>query len=143
MPAKCVVDKTANFPVFVIVMFSLLSSTWSLGEQHLQCSGICGNAISKLNSIDPRVPAPAIDRRARQSRRLIDRRVSKGDPVSVSLLVLAFEDEPSIERAVYSWQDSAADFADCLIEARNRRLGCRATATFDGKALKLGGFVSA
>jgi predicted nucleic-acid-binding protein len=50
--------------------------------------------------------------------------------------------EPSIERAIYSWKDSAADFADCLIEARNRRLGCRATATFDGKALKLAGFVS-
>jgi predicted nucleic-acid-binding protein len=55
---------------------------------------------------------------------------------------LAFEDEPSIERALYSWKNSAADFADCLIEARNRRLGCRATATFDGKALKLAGFVS-
>ena len=55
---------------------------------------------------------------------------------------LAFEDEPSIERALYSWKDSAADFADCLIEARNRRLGCRATATFDSKALKLAGFVS-
>jgi predicted nucleic-acid-binding protein len=56
---------------------------------------------------------------------------------------LAFEDEPSIERAVYSWKDSAVDFADCLIEARNRQLGCRATATFDGKALKLTGFVPA
>jgi predicted nucleic-acid-binding protein len=55
---------------------------------------------------------------------------------------LAFEDEPSVENAVYSWKDSAADFADCLIEARNRRLGCRATATFDGRALKLPGFIS-
>jgi predicted nucleic-acid-binding protein len=55
---------------------------------------------------------------------------------------LAFEDEPSIERAVYAWKDSAADFADCLIEARNHRLGCRATATFDGKAIKLAGFVA-
>ena len=55
---------------------------------------------------------------------------------------LAFEDEPSVENAVYSWKDSAADFADCLIEARNRRLGCRATATFDGRALKLLGFIS-
>lgn len=54
----------------------------------------------------------------------------------------AFEDEPSIERALYSWKDSAADFADCLVEARNRRLGCEATATFDYKALKLAGFVS-
>jgi predicted nucleic-acid-binding protein len=56
---------------------------------------------------------------------------------------LAFEDEPSVENAVYSWKDSAADFADCLIEAHNRRMGCSATATFDGKALKLSGFISA
>jgi len=55
---------------------------------------------------------------------------------------LAFEDEPSVENAVYSWKESAADFADCLIEARNRRLGCRATATFDGRALNLPGFIS-
>jgi len=55
---------------------------------------------------------------------------------------LAFEDETSVEYALYSWKDSAADFADCLIEARNRRLGCRATATFDRKALKLAGFIS-
>ena len=55
---------------------------------------------------------------------------------------LAFEDEPSVENALYSWKDSAADFADCLIEARNRRLGCRATATFDSRALKLPGFIS-
>jgi predicted nucleic-acid-binding protein len=54
---------------------------------------------------------------------------------------LTFEDEPSVEHALYSWKDSAADFADCLIEARCRRLGCRATATFDGRALKLAGFV--
>jgi predicted nucleic-acid-binding protein len=55
---------------------------------------------------------------------------------------LALEDEPSIENAVYSWKNSAADFADCLIEARNRRLGCRATATYDGRALKVPGFIS-
>jgi predicted nucleic-acid-binding protein len=55
---------------------------------------------------------------------------------------LAFEDEASIEGALYNWKDSAADFADCLIEARNRGLGCHGTATFDGKALKLPGFVS-
>ena len=54
---------------------------------------------------------------------------------------LAFEDEPSVESAVYSWKDSAADFADCLIAARNRRLRYRATATFDGKALKVPGFI--
>jgi predicted nucleic-acid-binding protein len=53
---------------------------------------------------------------------------------------LAFEDEPSIEQAIYSWKDSSAEFADCLIDARNRRLGCRSTATFDRTALKLAGF---
>jgi predicted nucleic-acid-binding protein len=55
---------------------------------------------------------------------------------------LAFEDEPAIEGALYSWKDSVADFADCLIEAHNRRLGCHGTATFDAKALQLAGFVS-
>jgi predicted nucleic-acid-binding protein len=55
---------------------------------------------------------------------------------------LSIEDEPSVEHAVYCWKDSAADFAECLIEARNHRLGCRATATFDSKALKLAGFIS-
>jgi predicted nucleic-acid-binding protein len=55
---------------------------------------------------------------------------------------LALEDETSVEYALYSWKDSASDFADCLIEGRNRRFGCRATATFDGKALKLAGFIS-
>jgi predicted nucleic-acid-binding protein len=48
-----------------------------------------------------------------------------------------------VETAVYSWKDSAADFADCLIEARNRRLGCRATTAFGVRALKLAGFISA
>jgi predicted nucleic-acid-binding protein len=54
-----------------------------------------------------------------------------------------FEDEPAIEEALFTWKDAAADFADCLIGARNRRLGCRATATFDAKAAKLPGFVVA
>lgn len=54
---------------------------------------------------------------------------------------LAFEDESAIEHAIYLWKDSAAEFADCLIDARNLRLGCSATATFDGRALKLAGFV--
>ena len=54
---------------------------------------------------------------------------------------LAFEDEPSIEHAIHTWKDSAVDFADSLIDARNVRLGCQATATFDIKALKLTGFI--
>ena len=54
-----------------------------------------------------------------------------------------FEDEPAIEEALFVWKDSAADFADCLIGARNRRLGCRATASFDVKASALPGFITA
>jgi len=55
---------------------------------------------------------------------------------------LELEDEPTIEEALHHWKDSAADFADCLIAARHRRLGCRATATFDARAVKLPGFVA-
>ena len=54
-----------------------------------------------------------------------------------------FEDEPSIEEALFTWKDANADFADCLIGARNLRLGCRATATFDAKASRLPGFIVA
>jgi predicted nucleic-acid-binding protein len=54
-----------------------------------------------------------------------------------------FEDEPAIEEALFIWKDTAAAFADCLIGAKNRRLGCRATATLDVKASKLPGFIAA
>ena len=54
-----------------------------------------------------------------------------------------FEDVPAIEEALFTWKDANADFADCLIGARNLRLGCRATATFDAKASRLPGFIVA
>ena len=54
-----------------------------------------------------------------------------------------FEDEPTIEEALFIWKDTTSDFADCLIGVHNRRLGCRATATFDMKASKLPGFIAA
>ncbi len=54
-----------------------------------------------------------------------------------------FEDEPAIEEALFIWKDSTADFADCLIGAKNRRMGCRATATFDVRASRLPGFIAA
>lgn len=54
-----------------------------------------------------------------------------------------FEDEAAVEEALFLWKESVADFADCLIGARNRRLGCRATATFDLRASKLPGFITA
>ncbi len=50
---------------------------------------------------------------------------------------LTFEDEPALEEALFYWKDSTCGFADCLIAAHNRQLGCRATATFDAKAARL------
>lgn len=55
---------------------------------------------------------------------------------------VAFEDEPGVETALYTWKDGAADFADCLIGAHNTRLGCSSTATFDTKASRLAGFMA-
>ena len=52
---------------------------------------------------------------------------------------LSFEDEPAFEEALFHWKDSTCGFSDCLIAAHNRRLGCRATATFDVKAARLPG----
>ena len=52
---------------------------------------------------------------------------------------LSFEDEPAFDEALFRWKDSACEFSDCLITAHNRHLGCRATATFDGKAARLPG----
>jgi predicted nucleic-acid-binding protein len=54
---------------------------------------------------------------------------------------LRFEHEPTVEETLYTWQRSNAEFADCLIGAHHRRLGCRATATFDAKAAKLAGYL--
>ena len=54
---------------------------------------------------------------------------------------LSFEDEPALEEALFQWKDSACGFSDCLIAAHNRQMGCRATATFDGKAARLPGIV--
>jgi predicted nucleic-acid-binding protein len=56
---------------------------------------------------------------------------------------LLFEDEASLEQALYMWKDSSAQFADCLIGARNWALECRATASFDTKALRVPGFIPA
>lgn len=56
---------------------------------------------------------------------------------------LMFEDEASIEQALYMWKDSSARFADCLIGARHWALGGRATASFDVRALRLPDFIAA
>ena len=55
---------------------------------------------------------------------------------------LQLEDEATIEEALFIWKEANADFADCLIGAKNRRLGCRATASFDTKATRLPGFMA-
>ena len=52
---------------------------------------------------------------------------------------LSFEDESALEDALFRWKDNACEFSDCLITAHNRQIGCRATATFDGKAARLPG----
>jgi predicted nucleic-acid-binding protein len=88
-----------------------------------------------------------------KARRLIDREASRSEPVLVSLLVLLETEwvlrsryelpKAEILTAFSALLDTTvADFADCLIAARNLRIGCHATATFDGKALKLEGFIS-
>ena len=74
-------------------------------------------------------------------------KLKKGEILSafsdlLSALDISFEDEPSIEAALFVWKDSPAQFADCLIGARHWALGCRATATFDGDALKLPTFIA-
>ena len=110
----------------------------------------------------------------RRAQALVERTVTRGEDILVSLLVvietewvlrsryglekstsirtfralletreMLFEDEVSIEQALFDWTDSAAGFSDCLISARNLRLGCTATATFDQKASRLRGFVRA
>lgn len=55
---------------------------------------------------------------------------------------LSFEDEPAVEEALFHWSDSRCGFSDCLIAAHHRQMGCRATATFDGKAARLPGVVA-
>ncbi|MEP6701884.1 MAG: type II toxin-antitoxin system VapC family toxin [Betaproteobacteria bacterium] len=56
-------------------------------------------------------------------------------------LEVEIEDLAAVEETLFVWKDSVADFADCLIGAHNRRIGCRATVTFDAKAGKLRDFV--
>jgi len=53
------------------------------------------------------------------------------------------EREEAVEIALFHWDESAADFADCLIAACHQSHGCRATATFDARATRSPGFVAA
>ena len=44
---------------------------------------------------------------------------------------LAFESRSVLSKAVIGFESSDADFADCLIVAKNAAAGCEHTATFD------------
>ena len=54
---------------------------------------------------------------------------------------ILFQDEATVETALYLWKNTTIGFADCLIGSKYQRLGCHATATFDTKAVKLPCFV--
>lgn len=43
----------------------------------------------------------------------------------------AFESRPVVAHALELYEGSSADFADCVIVAKNAALGCVATLTFD------------
>lgn len=49
----------------------------------------------------------------------------------LSVKTFAFEHRPTLEQATTAFRGGKAGFADCLIAARNRRLGCDYTVSFD------------
>ena len=52
---------------------------------------------------------------------------------------LTFESEEVIEHALALFENSNADFAECLMMAHYQRLGCRSMLTFDMKASRVPG----
>jgi predicted nucleic-acid-binding protein len=50
---------------------------------------------------------------------------------------VSVEDRPVLEKALDLWEQSAAHFANCLILAHSRALGCSTLYTFDKHASKL------
>jgi predicted nucleic-acid-binding protein len=52
---------------------------------------------------------------------------------------LQIEQEEALEEALFFYEGSNADFADCLMSSQYRRLGCSAMLTFDQNAAKLSG----
>jgi predicted nucleic-acid-binding protein len=55
---------------------------------------------------------------------------------------IVVEDADLAWLALSDFKASKADFADCLIGRKNLRLGCDATATFDGRLKGLAGFAA-
>lgn len=52
---------------------------------------------------------------------------------------LQIDDEQALEQAIYVYENSPCDFAECLFWAQYQRMGCRAMLTVDVKAARLGG----
>jgi predicted nucleic-acid-binding protein len=52
---------------------------------------------------------------------------------------LAFESEAAVEQAIYHYENGRADFADCLMIAQYRNMGCRSMLTFDVHAPRIPG----
>jgi predicted nucleic-acid-binding protein len=52
---------------------------------------------------------------------------------------LQIDGEPLLERALHHWENSSADFAECLFWAQYQHMGCRAMLTFDAKAARMDG----
>jgi predicted nucleic-acid-binding protein len=52
---------------------------------------------------------------------------------------LLFESEEAVEEALFLYEQSKADFAECLMLAQYRRMGCSGMLTFDARAAKLPG----
>ncbi|HEY6578663.1 MAG TPA: PIN domain-containing protein [Rhizomicrobium sp.] len=52
---------------------------------------------------------------------------------------LVFESEEALEEALYRFEEGSADFADCLMVAQYRQLGCTAMLTFDVRAARVPG----
>ena len=53
---------------------------------------------------------------------------------------LVIEADAEVEAALFLYQHGGADFADCLIAARNLAAGCEATITFDETAVEIPGY---
>jgi predicted nucleic-acid-binding protein len=48
-----------------------------------------------------------------------------------------FENRGCLENTLRLFEQSSADFSDCLIVAKNAAAGCRSTLTFDAECIKL------
>ena len=52
---------------------------------------------------------------------------------------LRIDGEAVLEVALHQWENSDADFADCLFLAQYQRMGCDTMLTFDAKAARMTG----